>query len=270
MVNSNFLYLEDKDTLYILVYKLGKGAYSTVWYSMEIENFFSKIKNKKTLKFNPKALKIHNDDSYDVGIVETEIGKILVDSNKKKCTNINYPTSYFIHDDIYVIVVYEVAIGSLYDVMKVFDKKLPIEFVYDIIPQLIKPLEFIHNCKYIHTDIKPENYLLMGTNQLQKDILEWVLDYGLGEKLKRISNLKIKKSDFEDKIIQETLIKFLKSISKKFNLSENIIGDDCDCDCDSHYDCNGDCDGDGDDNKDYNISDSDNEINSLYCQIKGS
>jgi hypothetical protein len=42
MVDSNFLYVEEKDTLYILIYKLGKGSYSTVWYSIEIENFFQK------------------------------------------------------------------------------------------------------------------------------------------------------------------------------------------------------------------------------------
>jgi hypothetical protein len=39
--------------------------------------------------------------------------------------------------------VYDVAIGSLYDVMKEFDKKLPLEFVYEIIPQVIKSIEFV-------------------------------------------------------------------------------------------------------------------------------
>jgi hypothetical protein len=64
----------------------------------------------------------------------------------------------------------------------------------------------------------------MGTNQLQKDILEFVLSYGLGEKLKRISNFKkFQKSDIDDKIMQETLIKFLNLVSKKFNLSGNIL-----------------------------------------------
>lgn len=226
MVNSNFLYLEEKDILYILFYKLGKGAYSTVWFSLEVENFFSKMKNKKILKFIPRALKIHNDDSdsYNKGIVETEINKLIVDSNKKKCSHINYPISYFIHDDIYVIVVYEVAIGSLYDVMKEFDKKLPLKFVNDIIPQLIKSLQFVHNCKYIHTDIKPENYLLMGLNKLQKDIIEYINNYGFADKLRKISNLKkFKNSDLEDQIIQESLIKILKLVSKKFNLTDNII-----------------------------------------------
>jgi serine/threonine-protein kinase SRPK3 len=255
MIDSNFLYVEEKDILYLLIYKLGKGSYSTVWYSIEIENFFSKIKNKKILKFTPKALKIHHSDSYDIGIIETEINKILVDSNKKKCPNINYPTSHFVYDDEYVIVVYEVAIGSLYDVMKEFDKKLPLEFVSDIIPQLIKPLEFVHKCKYIHTDIKPENYLLMGTNQLQKDILEFVLNYGLGEKLKRIGNLKkFKKSDIKDKILQEILIKFLNLVSKKFNLSGNILCVDPDDNSTDNYNDN--------DNDNDNEDDSNDDLDS--------
>lgn len=273
MVNSNFLYLEDKDILYILIYKLGKGAYSTVWFSLEVENFFSKMKNKKMLKFIPRALKIHNDDSdsYEKGIIETEINKLIIDSNKKKCPNINYPISYFIHDDIYVIVVYEVAIGSLYDVMKEFDKKLPLKFVNDIIPQLIKSLQFVHNCKYIHTDIKPENYLLMGLNKLQKDIIEYINNYGFADKLRKISNLKkFKKSDLEDQIIQESLIKILRLVSKNFNLKDNIIqNEDSDNsnDDDSNNSNNSDEDNDycNDTNKDDNQTI--RSLNSFYSNI---
>ena len=187
---NNFVYNESTDTFYILIYKLGKGGYSTVWFSLEFENFFSKIKNKKSLKINPRALKIHNEDCYDQAMTEIEINELLIDNNKKKFPHINYPISNFIIDDTYVVVVYEVAIGSLYDVMKIFNKKLPIGFVNKIIPQLIKPIDFMHKCKYIHTDIKPENYLLMGLNQQQKDILEYSNSYGLSEKLKKIANFK--------------------------------------------------------------------------------
>lgn len=258
MVNSNFLYVEDKDILYILIYKLGSGSYSTVWFSIEIENFFSKMKNKKSLKFTPKALKIHNEDSYDEGLLETEITKILIDSNKKKCPNINYPVSNFIYEEIYVCVVYEVAIGSLYDIMKEFDKKLPLKFVNEIIDQLIKPIQFMHNCKYIHTDIKPENYLLMGLNKLQKDILEFVQNYGLSDKLRKISNLKkFKKSDIEEEIIQEPLVKFLKLVSKNFNLSGNIIySNNSDLDSENSESNNSD--------SDLESSDEENKINSKH------
>lgn len=224
MSYTNFIYDETNDVFYILVYLLGKGSYSSVWFCLEFENFFSKIKNKKAFKINPRALKIHNEDCYESGIVEIEVNELLLGENKKKCPNINYPLSSFIFDGSYVIVVYEVAIGSLYDIMKIFNKKLPIEFVNSIIPQLIKPIEFMHSRKYIHTDIKPENYLLMGLSQQQKDMLEFANSYGLASLLKKISNLKkFKNSDLEDKIVQDTLRKFLKLISNKFGIKGNII-----------------------------------------------
>lgn len=221
---NNFIYNEVNDTFYILVYKLGKGAYSTVWFSLEFENFYSKIKNQKKIQINPKALKIHNDDCWDQGMTEIEINKLLLDHNKKKFFHINYPLSNFIYDKTLIIVVYEVAIGSLYDIMKIFNKKLPLKFVNDIIPQLIKPIEFMHKCKYIHSDIKPENYLLMGLSQQQKNIIEFSNSYGLVDKLKKISNLKkLKNSDFKEQTIKVHLNKFLKILSDKFSLKNNII-----------------------------------------------
>ena len=223
---NNYIYDELTDTFYILIYKLGSGSYSTVWFSLEFENFYSKIKNKKTLKINPRALKIHNEECYEQGEIETCVNKLII-VDKKKSPYINYPLSSFVYDNTYFIVVYEVAIGSLYDVMKIFDKKLPIEFVNQIIPQLIKPIEFIHKCKYIHTDIKPENYLLMGLDQLQKDILEYSSGYNLGEKLKKIYGLKkLKCSDFEEKTILDQLNCFLKKVSYNYNLKNNILSDD--------------------------------------------
>jgi hypothetical protein len=213
------------DTFYILIYKLGSGSYSNVWFSLEFENFHSKIKNKKQLKINSRALKIHHEECYEQGETEMEINKCILDNNKKKSPYINYPLSSFVYDGTYFIVVYDVAIGSLYDVMKLFNKELPIEFVNLIVPQLIKPVEFMHKCKYIHTDIKPENYLLMGLDKLQKDIVEYSSWYNLGDKLKKIGSLKkIKYSDLEnDKMISDQLGKFLKLVSKNFGLKDNIL-----------------------------------------------
>ena len=234
---NNYLYNETTDTFYILIYKLGFGSYSNVWFSLEFENLYSKIKNKKPLKINPRALKIHNEDCYVQGETEMEINKYILD-NKNKYPHINYPLTSFIYNDIYFIVVYDVAIGSLYDVMKIFDKQLPIEFVNLIIPQLIKPVEFIHKCKFIHTDIKPENYLLIGLNKLQKDIMTYSLEYNFSDKLRSISTFKkLKQSDFKDKIILDKLNKFLKLISMNFDLKNNILSDDdVDSDSDNNID----------------------------------
>jgi serine/threonine-protein kinase SRPK3 len=254
---NNYLYNNLNDTFYILIYKLGKGSYSSVWFSLEFENFYSKIKNNKPLKINSRALKIHNEDCYNEGLTEIDVNELLLD-NKKKCLQINYPLSNFIHEETYVIVVYEVAIGSLYDVMKIFDKKLPIDFIYNIIPQLIKPIEFMHKCKYIHTDIKPENYLLMGTSQLQKNIIDFSINYGFENKLRKIGNLKkLKNSDFEDKSILDQLNKFLKLVSNNFGLKNNILlnDDESDNELDNELD-----------NESYNESDNESE-KSFYSII---
>lgn len=251
---NNYIYNEETDTFYILVYKLGSGSYSTVWFGLEFENFHSKIKNKKTLKINPRALKIHNEEHYEQGETEMEINKYILD-NKKKYQNINYPLNSFVYENTYYIVVYEVAIGSLYDVMKIFDKKLPLEFVSNIIPQLIKPIEFMHKCMYIHTDIKPENYLLMGLDQMQKDIIEYSQSYNLGDKLKKIGGLKkLKEYDLEDKMINDQLNKFLKLLSKNFGLKNNILSNDTD-----------DSDNESLENNNNEHDDSDNiSLNSFY------
>ena len=253
---SNYLYNDLTDTFYILIYKLGSGAYSTVWFSLEFENFHSKIKNKKQLKINHRALKIHNEDCYEQGETEMEINKYMLD-NKKKSPYINYPLDSFVYDDTYFIVIYDVAIGSLYDVMKIFNKQLPLEFVNSIIPQLLGSVEFIHKCKFIHTDIKPENYLLMGLDKLQKDIIEYSSRYNLGDKFKKMSNLKkIRYSDFEDKTILDQLNKFLKLVSKNFDLKNNIQIDDE----------NEDSNNEDSNNKDLDISDdiSIKSANSFY------
>lgn len=282
---NNFIYNESADIFYILVYRLGKGSYSSVWFSLEIENFFSKIKNKKQLKINPRALKIHNKDCYDQGIVEIEVGETLLSRDKKKFPHINYPISNFIYDDTHVIIVYEVAIGSLYDIMKIFNKKLPISFVNDIIPQLIKPIEFMHARGYIHTDIKPENYLLMGLSQQQKDIVEFAVSYGLGEKLKKISNFKkLKNSDFEEKTVKDILYRFLNVISDNFDIKNNIIkinegdeddNDEDDNDEDNHNEISTsfiDCDEDlkkfnFQDDSSVSSSDSTNSTDSFYSVV---
>ena len=262
---NNYLYNDRTDTFYILIYKLGSGSYSNVWFSLEFENIHSNIKNKKQLKINPRALKIHHEECYEQGETEMEINKYILD-NKKKSLYINYPLSSFVYDETYFIVVYDVAIGSLYDVMKLFNKQLPIEFVNLIVPQLIKPVEFIHRCKFIHTDIKPENYLLMGLDKLQKDIVEYSLEYNIGDKLKKIGSLKkITYYDLENnKIISDQLCKFLKLVSKNFGLKNNILTNDTDNEDDDNDNEDED---DDDDNISLNSTQSIQSTHSFYSII---
>ena len=250
-MDSNILYSEEKDSLYILIYKLGEGSYSTVWYSLEFLNISTTIKNKKKLNFNTKALKIHFEDSYDEGIKETEILNFLK-LNGNKSDYINYPTNFFIHNEEIVVVVYEVAVGSLYDLMKKYNKKLDLEFINNIIPQMIESIKFIHSCNYIHTDIKPENFLLMGLTKIQIEIKKFIID---SEFTKKISKIYYDKKRFRiNDQLKSIVYKLLKIIKVEFKLKKNIIDDEED--------------DESSDGNDFNRDDNDNlSLYSFYSNI---
>ncbi|AYV80250.1 MAG: serine/threonine protein kinase [Gaeavirus sp.] len=226
-MDTNILYNTKSDSLYILIYKLGKGAYSTVWFSIELSNFVSNLTNKK-ITISCKALKIHNAGDYDEGIIETKINEMLPNSNSKSIY-INYPVSSFIYKKKIVIVVYNVAVGSLYDVSKFFNKKLPIAFVKAVLPQIIKSVEIMQELGYVHTDIKPENFLLVGTNKLQDDILKYVTQYNLYDKIYSIKGIvmKVKKNMTAiPNAISKILDKLINDISSEFDLQERTEDND--------------------------------------------
>ena len=219
-MDSNILYDEKIDSLYILTYKLGRGSFAIVWFAIEFKNFIRDINSKK-INIGYKALKIHFDNDYEQGIIETRILEDLLLLNSKS-KYINYPSSFFILNETIVIVVYEVAIGSLYDVLKLFNKTLPNDFVLKCIPQMIESIKFLHMCGFTHTDIKPENYLLKGINKLQNDIVEFIKKYDFVSKLNIQNKNKIKTDNIQKKLY-EPIYQLINDISLEFNLIDNII-----------------------------------------------
>lgn len=225
-MDTNIVYDEKNDYLYILLYKLGSGSYATVWFSIEIKSFYKNLKTNNMNKdiFGYKALKIHNEEDYDEGILETTIKNKLT-LNNKKCDYINYPTSYFIHDESIVIVVYNVAIGSLYDFMKKYNYKYTPDIIDKIMPQLVESIKFVHDCGYIHTDIKPENFLIVGTNKLQNEIQEYVKNYNLIKKIYNVFKRSMKIGDVLE-AIEPVIFKFIKDIGTVHDVIVNICSED--------------------------------------------
>lgn len=225
-MDTNIIYDEKNDYLYILLYKLGSGSYATVWFSIEIKSFYKNLRTNNTNKdiLCYKALKIHNEEDYDEGIMETTIKNKLT-INNKKCDYINYPTSHFIHDESIVIVVYNVAIGSLYDIMKKYNYKYSKDVIDKIMPQLTESIKFVHECGYIHTDIKPENFLIAGTNKLQNELQEYVKNYNLIKKIYNVFKKSMKIGDVLE-TIEPVIYKFIKDIGAKYDMIEHILPND--------------------------------------------
>jgi serine/threonine protein kinase len=223
---SNIIYDEKNDNLYLLIYKLGKGSYATVWFSIQLKSFVNNIKTKKKIDLHHYALKIHNEEDYDEGMLETKIDSYLY-KNGKRSNLINYPKSHFVYDEEIVIVVYETALCSLYDFHKIYKRNFDEEFVNKINNSLRESIEFVHDCGFIHADIKPENYLLMGINKLQNDIYNDILKFNIMSKISIINIIK-KKITFENiiQVFKPVLKQLLLELTSSFNLTDNLLYDD--------------------------------------------
>ena len=68
---------------------------------------------------------------------------------------------------------------SLEDLMNYCNRKFSVKTTTILANQLISRLEFIHSKKYIHRDVKPDNFLI-GTQK--KKHLIYVIDFGLSKK----------------------------------------------------------------------------------------
>ena len=248
-MSSNTIYDSSKDTLYILIYKLGKSV-NEIWYAIEYVNFLKQIKNK-TNNITFKALKIfvenHNAEK------EMKSNELLI-YNKKKSDKLNYPQGTLKHKNK-LILIYDVMCGSLYDIFVKKNKTFDVQTIKKLIPQFNESIEFIHKCNYIHTDIKLENFLVIGTNLLQNNIVQYTKTYNIISKFpKNITPKNIYEQI--DKIISN----YINSITKKFDLDDEIPFDENYSSDNS--DNNSSDNNNSDNNSSNNSSDNDNSDNS--------
>lgn len=159
---------------YIVLNKIGGGAFSSVWLSYNIKDDHFYI------------LKIQFSDDYDDGIFE---GKVLV---RAKHTNIIKIHERFILSDDRVCLVLEVLGESLCSLLDhKYDKGLPLNVVKKITKQLLEAVQYIHeDRKIVHTDIKVENILLQTASPRFEQMKKDFLNTELLNKIKEIQQIK--------------------------------------------------------------------------------
>ena len=228
--NGDQFYGEVLKNRYMLIDKLGYGAFSSVWlcYDLNYNNL--------------KACKIQNSGDYEEGLEEKHFLRSIRRQNPE---HINYTIDDFIHswnNKKYVCMIYEVMIGSLYDSFKAHGKSIPLKTIIKITKQFLQGLCKIHELGVIHTDIKPENTLLKGKNNRVLEIEEFFKNCNLKERFKKmkmrycqkkgwsIDNPKVKKkfkeSKLKNKILTWTNQELTKELKEKDLVLRGIFLDD--------------------------------------------
>lgn len=160
--DENVLIGKTLNNKYLVIYKIGSGAYSTVWLCL----------NTSAKLFY--AVKVLYPDGYNVGSSEIELLKKI---KKSKCQYFNHIIDDFTHTmngEDYCCIVFELLAGSLYDIMKYgkYKKGLALPIVKKIIFQLVTAMnELTGKFNILHTDIKPENILVTGHSYKISEII---------------------------------------------------------------------------------------------------
>ena len=207
---------------YLILNKLGKGSYCTVWNTYDIET-------RELI-----ALKIYNNNDIDDGINEKNVIDDLKKLNLNKSVLYNKFIEFEFNNEKYISYTMDNCGYSLNDIRKLFrdiiknDNNINykyIKFIDKIKNDIIEILNILHNNNYAHTDIKPENILINKPRLESKIIYEEI--YKLHEKLKKnkskkiIQELKNLIESFSDLEIEDkNIIKYLDNFDYDIRLCD--------------------------------------------------
>lgn len=160
-------HIKNAGRTYIPINKLGSGSFAVVYMCYDIQS-------RKLV-----AMKIFDEDERKSGHKEIQILKKIKSLSIRNC--ITYHDSFTDDDnDLYCIT--DLALGSLYDIIKkggiktknekIKLKKFSFDFVLKVFKNVLESLSDLHKNNLLHGDIKPENILVIARNDFHTKILD--------------------------------------------------------------------------------------------------
>lgn len=209
---------------YLLLKKLGYGAFSSVWMAYDVENN------------DLVAVKIINPQDFKDGMLEL---KIFTQLEKLNNTYILTMKDYFqvlpIHPKYesqeykkkyntnhnHIVIVLPLMACSTEDLIQCqdYENGLPISVCKEILLQTIMAVKELEKHGLMHTDLKPENILVCGLNKEEEILLDIIQDLNINE-LHKNKMTELIKDDADDstkwicsykiyKQVTKTIIKFI-------------------------------------------------------------
>jgi len=223
---------------YVLIEKIGYGTFSAVWLAYKIDDLTGK---------NFYAIKVQHQEDYEDGLKESQYLEKLKALN---CPYIIYMYESFTYlpqgskiKTPHICMVFDILVGSTYQLVKrgKYENGLPEVIVAKIIKQISIALNVIKNkLGACHTDIKPENILIKGTDTRIKIFQDLFLKEDFHQKFKvlcekivydnnfKLTNKKHKskyskiKAQLAKKIITNINKSINKEIEETHNLEQNL------------------------------------------------
>lgn len=148
---------------YVIIEQIGSGSFGEVYLAEHKKGGYVavKVEDKK------KAQRIYN---------EFKIYRYLQKSN----FTIGIPKIYdYLQSPDYNIMVMQLLGPSLEDLFNKYGRKFKLSTVFMLADQLVYLLQQLHKTKYIHRDIKPNNFLIGRDNNISQ---LYMMDFGLSKK----------------------------------------------------------------------------------------
>ena len=207
MIDNNKIPLFLKSE-YIILTLLGEGGCATVYMAYSI------IK-KKYVAIKVQSSKFYNDAVNENAIINVlnGISNVFITLFDSFQLNLND------NNDITYFLVFELLACTVFNLIKKgkYYDGLPYNMVQKIILQTIESLNIMNNCNMVHSDIKPENIMVVGISDNINKIIQYVDSLNLNVEYKKL--LKTYKNNVTDPKLSELYLQYATDI---FNITNNM------------------------------------------------
>lgn len=167
---------------YVLLEKLAKGNFSTIWMARDVKNermVIIKIKKntKNYLETSFYEIEVFQKIKQQAKSLEwtEQAGGVDSKINSQPKNHIVRMLNSFIYEskfDLHFCIVFELLDTSLRTIMERYeDKGIPVRLVREMVRQMLVGVHFLHeHCNLIHNNLQPENMMFSFSNQMRSDI----------------------------------------------------------------------------------------------------